>query len=157
MIDCFVVWPTALLQKFLVNVVGACMSVKHSQRYLKKANGSVVLFSSVAANQGFPMHADIGTSKAAVQGLTISLAAELAGKVRVNCIAPSLTNTPLASGLLGNAAMLKAIQAAHPIPRYEISPCSQPRPFPYFPSVIMCACVCRRLCLSLCILSFLVY
>lgn len=113
---------TLKIQLTQVNVVGAAMAVKHARASLIKNNqgtgtSGVVLFSSVAANQGFPMHGDIGTSKAAVQGLTMSLAAELAGKVRVNCIAPSLSNTPLAARLLGNPAMLKAIKAAHPIPR----------------------------------------
>ena len=110
--------PENMLDTFRLNVVGACMAVKHSKKALSNSSsGSVVLFSSVAAQQGFPMHADIGTSKAALHGLTISLAAELAGKIRVNCIAPSLTNTPLASPLLSNEGMLKAIKAAHPIPR----------------------------------------
>jgi NAD(P)-dependent dehydrogenase (short-subunit alcohol dehydrogenase family) len=108
-----------MLDTFNINVVGAALAVKHAKTALTDSaeTGSVVLFSSVAASQGFPMHVEIGSSKAAVQGLTISLAAELAGKVRVNCIAPSLTATPLASRLLSNEAMLKAIKAAHPIPR----------------------------------------
>jgi NAD(P)-dependent dehydrogenase (short-subunit alcohol dehydrogenase family) len=61
--------PTDMQQTFAINVVGACMAVKHAKKQLSKSNGSVVLFSSVAARQGFPMHADIGTSKAAVEGI----------------------------------------------------------------------------------------
>jgi NAD(P)-dependent dehydrogenase (short-subunit alcohol dehydrogenase family) len=79
--------------------------------------GSVVLFSSIAASQGFGMHASIGMAKAAVSGLTLSLAAELAPAVRVNAIAPSLTQTPLSKNLWQNEAMAQSIAALHPIPR----------------------------------------
>ncbi len=79
--------------------------------------GAVVLFSSVAARAGFPNHAAIAAAKAAVEGLTVALAAELAPHVRVNCIAPSLTRTPLAEPLTRNAAMAEAIARQHPIPR----------------------------------------
>ena len=102
---------------FLVNVIGAMTSVRVSAGALKAALGSVVLFSSVAARQGFPLHTAIGAAKAAVEGLTLSLAAELAPQVRVNAIAPSLTTTPLATGLTSNPAMAAAISGLHPIPR----------------------------------------
>jgi len=77
----------------------------------------VVLFSSVAARQGFTFHASMGMAKGAVDGLTISLAAELASKVRVNAIAPSLTRTPLAEGLLSNDQMAKALAGLHALER----------------------------------------
>jgi NAD(P)-dependent dehydrogenase (short-subunit alcohol dehydrogenase family) len=79
--------------------------------------GSAVLFSSIAASVGFPNHSAIAAAKAAVEGLTRSAAAELAPKVRVNCIAPSLTDTPLAARFLASPTMKSALGQAHPIPR----------------------------------------
>jgi NAD(P)-dependent dehydrogenase (short-subunit alcohol dehydrogenase family) len=102
---------------FMLNVVGAALAVKHLASSLAKEEGAVVLFSSIAATQGFQNHAVIGSVKAGVEGLTRSLAADLAPKVRVNCIAPSLTDTPLASNLTSNETMAKAIAAMHPIAR----------------------------------------
>jgi NAD(P)-dependent dehydrogenase (short-subunit alcohol dehydrogenase family) len=66
---------------------------------------------------GYANHAIIGSAKAAVEGLTVSLAAELAPDVRVNCIAPSLTDTPLARSMTANPAMAEAIAKMHPLPR----------------------------------------
>jgi NAD(P)-dependent dehydrogenase (short-subunit alcohol dehydrogenase family) len=106
-----------MVTAFQLNVVGAMTAVRVATEALKASQGSVVLFSSVAALQGFPMHTAIGTAKAAVEGLTRSLAAELAPHVRVNAIAPSLTLTPLAAGLTRNQAMADGIAALHPIPR----------------------------------------
>jgi NAD(P)-dependent dehydrogenase (short-subunit alcohol dehydrogenase family) len=106
-----------MMMAFQLNVVGAMSAVRLGTDALRAAHGSVVLFSSVAASQGFPMHTAIGTAKAAVEGLTRSLAAELAPAVRVNAIAPSLTATPLAAGLTGNPLMAAGIAALHPIPR----------------------------------------
>ena len=77
----------------------------------------MVLFSTVAVRQGFAAHASISMAKGAVEGLTLALAAELAPKVRVNCIAPSLTRTPLAEGLTRNDAMAKSIAEMHAIRR----------------------------------------
>lgn len=84
------------------NVIGAVRIIQNLLPRLKRAQGaSVVLFSSVAAKTGMPFHASIAASKAAVEGLAKSLAAELAASlIRVNVIAPSLTDTPLAAGLL---------------------------------------------------------
>jgi NAD(P)-dependent dehydrogenase (short-subunit alcohol dehydrogenase family) len=76
-----------------------------------------VLYSSVAAVQGFAMHASIGLAKGAINGLTLSLAAELAPKIRVNAIAPSLTNTPLAQGIVSNVKMAEAIADMHALER----------------------------------------
>jgi NAD(P)-dependent dehydrogenase (short-subunit alcohol dehydrogenase family) len=81
------------------------------------AGGAAVLFSSVAASNGFPNHTAIAMAKAAVEGLTVAAAAELAPRVRVNAIAPSLTVTPLAARLTGSAAAAAAMAAAHPLPR----------------------------------------
>ncbi len=104
---------------FLVNALWAAEAVQAAlPGMVKHAPGaSVVLFSSVAVAQGFAAHASIGMAKGAVEGLTRSLAAELAPKVRVNCVAPSLTRTPLAGKLLSNPQMADAIAAMHPMAR----------------------------------------
>ena len=104
---------------YLVNAVWAAQAVQAAAPSLAKQDGGagVVLFSSVAVAQGFTGHASIAMAKGAIEGLTRSLAAELSPKVRVNCIAPSLTRTPLASKLLTNPQMADAIAAMHPLPR----------------------------------------
>jgi len=106
-----------MVEAFRLNVVGAMTAVRIGAEALKSAGGGVVLFSSVAAAQGFPMHAAIGAAKGAVEGLTLGLAAELAPAARVNAIAPSLTLTPLSAGLTQNPKMAEALAALHPIPR----------------------------------------
>ena len=83
------------LQDYQINVVGAALAVQASLGMLKKNKGSILFFSSVAAQLGLPMHASIGAAKGAINGLTVSLAAELSPAVRVNAIAPSLCETPL--------------------------------------------------------------
>ncbi len=105
------------LQDFQINAMGAALAVQAGLAALKKSNGSpsVVLFSSVAALQGFTFHSSIGMAKGAVSGLTLALAAELAPKIRVNAIAPSLTRTPLADSILSNEAMTSAIKELHPL------------------------------------------
>lgn len=102
-----------------LNAVGAALAVRAALPALKAGDGtgSVVLFSSVAARQGFSFHASMGMAKAAVSGLTLALAAELAPGIRVNAIAPSLTDTPLAKGILGSEQMAKAIARMHALPR----------------------------------------
>lgn len=107
----------ALSDAFALNVTGALLAVKAAAPALAQAGGAVVLFSSVAAGTGFRSHAVTGTVKAAVEGLTRALAAELAPKVRVNCAAPTLTRTPLAAGLTGNEQMLAGIARLHPLGR----------------------------------------
>lgn len=79
--------------------------------------GSIVLMSTVAVRQGMAYHASIGSAKGAVEGLTRSLAAELAPKVRVNAVAPSLTDTPLAEQLLNNDTKREHADARHPLQR----------------------------------------
>ena len=110
------------VRDYELNAVGAALAVQSALPALKKSgDASVVLFSSIAAAQGFSMHASIGMAKAAVSGLTLSLAAELAPSIRVNAIAPSLTQTPLAKGLLQNEAVAQSIAALHPIPRLGVA------------------------------------
>lgn len=90
-------------EDFEINVKGAVKTLQSVVKAMKKnGNASVVFFSTVAVSQGMPFHASVAASKGALEGLTRSLAAELAPKVRVNCIAPSVTDTPLASRLLSS-------------------------------------------------------
>ena len=105
-----------MLDAYRLNVVGAMVAVQAAAPALSAGQGAVVLFSSVAARAGFPNHAAIGAAKAAVEGLAVSLGAELA-PVRVNVIAPSLTRTGMAAPLTGNAQMAEAIAKLHPLPR----------------------------------------
>jgi NAD(P)-dependent dehydrogenase (short-subunit alcohol dehydrogenase family) len=100
-----------------INTIGAFIAIQAAAPILAQHQGAVVLFSSVAASRGFTNHSAIGTAKAAVEGLTRSLAAELAPKVRVNAIAPSLTDTPLAESMTKNPKMAETIGAMHPLPR----------------------------------------
>ena len=105
----------------LVNTVGAFLAIKEASAVLSKYHGSVVLFSSIAATKGFVNHAAIASAKAALEGLARTVAAELAPHVRVNVIAPSLTDTPLARVFTQNAKMSETIAAMHPIPRLGIA------------------------------------
>ncbi len=100
-----------------LNLYSAVDTIKGYQESLKKNKGSVVLFSTVAAQRGFTNHAIIASTKAAVEGLTVSLAAEFAPNIRVNCIAPSLTNSKIAEPMLKNKAIADGIAKAHPLKR----------------------------------------
>jgi NAD(P)-dependent dehydrogenase (short-subunit alcohol dehydrogenase family) len=100
-----------------INTIGAFIAIQAAAPLLAQQQGAVVLFSSVAASRGFSNHSAIGTAKAAVEGLTRSIAAELAPKVRVNAIAPSLTDTPLAESMTKNPKIAETIGAMHPLPR----------------------------------------
>lgn len=106
-------------EAFAVNCLGAIMAVKALAPALAAGDtpGSIVLFSTVAASQGFPNHAAIAAAKGGVEAFTRSAAAELAPRVRVNAIAPSLSDTPLAAKLLASDATRKALGEAHPLPR----------------------------------------
>lgn len=109
-----------VLADFQLNALGALRAVKSALPALKasaQASASVVLFSTVAVRQGFASHTSVAMAKGAVEGLALSLAAELAPKVRVNAIAPSLTHTPLAAGLTSNAQTAAAIAGLHPLQR----------------------------------------
>ena len=110
--------PEQFIDAFRLNALGAAVAVQAAAAGLRASPGSaVVLFSTVAVRAGFPGHTVIAAAKGAVEGLTMSLAAELAPNVRVNCIAPSLTRSGIAAALLRNPAMEKALAGAHPIPR----------------------------------------
>ena len=100
-----------------LNLYSAVEVIKGYQEILKKNKGSVVLFSTVAAQRGFTNHAIIASTKAAVEGLTVSLAAEFAPNIRVNCIAPSLTNSKIAEPMLKNKVLADGIAKAHPLKR----------------------------------------
>ncbi len=109
---------TDFIDTFRLNAVGAALAVAAAGPALEAVpGGSVVLFSTVAAQAGFASHAVIAAAKAAVEGLTVSLAAELAPHSRVNCIAPSLMRTGIAEPITRNDAMADAIAGQHPIPR----------------------------------------
>ncbi len=104
------------LEDFQINCLGAANVIRQALQALKKSPAaSVVLFSTVAVAQGMAFHASIAAAKAAVEGLTKSLAAELAPKIRVNAIAPSLTDTPLANQLLGTDEKRAASAKRHPL------------------------------------------
>ena len=101
-----------------VNFLGAVAALQSALPALKASeSASVVLFSTVAVAQGMPFHTSIAAAKAAVEGLAISLAAEFAPKIRVNVIAPSLTDTPLAGNLLSTEAKQEAAAKRHPLHR----------------------------------------
>lgn len=107
------------LRDYRLNALGAALAVQAALPALKscESGASVLLFSSVAALNGYPMHASIAMAKGAVNGLVLSLAAELAPRIRVNAIAPSLTRTGLAAGLLANEKAAQALAELHPLPR----------------------------------------
>ena len=100
-----------------LNLYSAVEAIKGCQESLKKNKGSIVLFSTVAAQRGFTNHAIIASAKAAVEGLTVSLAAEFAPNIRVNCIAPSLTKSKIAEPMLKNTTIAEGIAKAHPLKR----------------------------------------
>jgi NAD(P)-dependent dehydrogenase (short-subunit alcohol dehydrogenase family) len=101
-----------------VNLKGALRVLHAAMPALKAApQASVVLFSTVAVSTGMPMHASVAAAKGAVEGLTRSLAAEFAPRVRFNAIAPSLTDTPLASGMLRTDRQREAAASRHPLER----------------------------------------
>ncbi len=104
---------------FEINVLGAVKSIQKYLPLLKKGVGpSILLFSTVASKLGMPFHASIATSKSGVEGLVKSLGAELAPTIRVNAIAPTVTNTELASKLLRNEKMIENITERHPLKKF---------------------------------------
>ena len=104
------------LHDFNLNLVSA---IKAIQAYLPNLqlseSPSIVLFSTVAVQTGMPFHASVAAAKGAVEGVTRSLAAEFAPKIRVNCIAPSLTDTPLANRLLDSETKMASAKDRHPL------------------------------------------
>ena len=100
-----------------LNLYSAIEAIKGYQESIKKNKGSVVLFSTVAAQRGFTNHTIIASAKAAVEGLTVTLAAEFAPNIRVNCIAPSLSKSKIAEPMLKNPTIAEGIAKAHPLKR----------------------------------------
>jgi len=108
--------PVSFEEDYKLQVLGAIKVLQAALDRLKASgNASVVLFSTVAVQLGFNFHTQVAASKGAIEGLTRSLAAEWAPSIRVNAIAPSLTNTPLASKLLGTEHKKKANDERHPL------------------------------------------
>jgi NAD(P)-dependent dehydrogenase (short-subunit alcohol dehydrogenase family) len=110
--------PNDFLEDYNLQVVGAIKTIQAVSSRLKTSeNASIVLFSTVAVQLGLPFHTQVSASKGAIEGLTKALAAEYAPKIRVNAIAPSLTDTPLAHALLNNDAKREANALRHPLRR----------------------------------------
>ena len=105
------------MKSFNLNLVSATEVIRSLADNLKKNKGSIVLFSTVAVRQGFPNHAIVSSAKGAIEGLTLALAAEFAPNVRVNCIAPSLTNSKMSNFLLKNEKVAEGIAKMHPLKR----------------------------------------
>jgi NAD(P)-dependent dehydrogenase (short-subunit alcohol dehydrogenase family) len=105
---------TDFQQDFEINVLGAIHAIQFYAKQLKEGS-SIVLFSTVAVQTGMPFHSTVSVAKGAVEGLTRSLAAEFAPKIRVNCIAPSLTQTKLAGRLLNSTEKIDAMAQKHPL------------------------------------------
>jgi len=105
-------------EDFKINVLGAIKVLKHYEKSLIQANGSVVLFSTVATKLGMPFHASVAVSKSAIEGLAKSLAAEYATKIRFNVIAPTVTDTELATRLLRTEKQQNSIKQRHPLKKY---------------------------------------
>jgi len=102
-----------------INFFGAIRLIRAAVPALQKSEstGSIVLFSTVAASMGLPFHTSVAAAKGALESFARALAAELAPRIRVNCIAPSLTDTPLAAGLLDSETKLAASKERHPLKR----------------------------------------
>ncbi|WP_159951412.1 SDR family NAD(P)-dependent oxidoreductase [Polaribacter septentrionalilitoris] len=106
-------------EDFEINVIGAVKAVQQYLPVLKKGNNSsILLFSTVASKLGMPFHASVAASKSAIEGLTKSLGAELAPTIRVNAIAPTVTDTDLASKLLRNERLIENIKERHPLKKF---------------------------------------
>jgi NAD(P)-dependent dehydrogenase (short-subunit alcohol dehydrogenase family) len=104
---------------FEINVMGAVKSIQKYLPNLKKGNNpSILLFSTVAAKLGMPFHASIATAKSGVEGLVKSLGAELASTVRINAIAPTITETSLSANILRNDRMKENMIERHPMKGY---------------------------------------
>ena len=110
--------PEDFVDDYKLQVVGAIRVIQSLFTKLRKSgSGSIVLFSTIAVQNGFPYHSQVSASKGAIEGLTKALAAEFSPKIRVNCIAPSLTDTPLASNLMSSDEKKEANAAKNPMKR----------------------------------------
>ena len=108
--------PSDFIKDFEINLIGAVKTIQKYTPHLKKSeNGSIVLFSTVAVGTGMSFHSTVAASKGAVEGLTRSLAAEFSPDIRVNCIAPSIVDTPLASRFLSTPEKIEASAKRHPL------------------------------------------
>ena len=106
------------LEDLEINLLGAVRALRSALASLQSSSeASVVLFSTVAVTTGLPMHASVAAAKGALEGLTRSLAAEFAPKIRVNAIAPSVTDTALAAGILRNERQRRTAAERHPLKR----------------------------------------
>ena len=105
------------MQCFNLNLISATEIIRACHDKLKQNKGSIVLFSTVAARKGFMNHSIISSAKSAVEGLTVALAAEFAPNVRVNCIAPSLSKSKMASLMLKNEKIADSIAKSHALKR----------------------------------------
>lgn len=106
------------LNDWHINFMGAVKTIRSILPHLKKSeDASIILFSTVAVKTGMPFHVSIAAAKGAVEGLTMSLAAELAPKIRVNCIAPSLTQTSLSEKLVNTPTKIEGSAKRHPLQR----------------------------------------
>jgi len=111
--------PELLRSDFELNVVGAVRVVQQALKALKSVDqGSIVMFSTVAVSTGLAMHTSVAAAKGALEGIARSWAAEFAPKIRVNCIAPALTDTPLSERLLSNDAKRDAMAKMYPLGRF---------------------------------------
>lgn len=113
--------PEEFVADLQLQTIGAIRIIQQVLLNLKAGKGSVVMFSTVAVQQGFNFHSQVAVSKGAIEGLTRSLAAEFAPTIRVNCIAPSLTDTPLAGRLLNSEQKKEANAERHPLKRIGTS------------------------------------
>ena len=105
------------ISTYVLNLVSAVDVIRIFEKNLKSNNGSVVLFSTVAAKKGFANHSIISSAIAAVEGLRVALAAELAPHVRINCIAPSLTKSKISESVIKNSSIAESIAKTHPLKR----------------------------------------
>ena len=110
--------PESFMEDYKLQVLGAIRTIQGVLPLLKNSEqSSIVLFSTVAVQSGFVFHSQVSSSKGALEGLTRALSAELAPTIRVNAIAPSLTQTPLAAKLLNSEAKVEANAQRHPMKR----------------------------------------
>ena len=105
------------VSSYVLNLVAVTEIIRIFESNLKRNKGSVVLFSTVAAKKGFVNHSIISSAKSGVEGLTVALAAEFAPNIRVNCIAPSLTKSKIASSVIKNSTIEESIAKMHPLKR----------------------------------------